>query len=276
MQETVFLNGKFLAAKEARLPVLNPGFLYGWGLFETMRSYKGNIVYFNEHLARIKDSCGLIKINFPYSLSVLKKYIGKTVEINAFKDARVRLTLWKSGDKTTDTLIVAQKYSPFPSKKYKEGFSCLVSDATINENYFFARFKTTNHLFYQLAYLEAKEKGLDEAVILNSGGYLAEGSRSSIFFAKNNQLFTPALECGCLGGITRKVIFDLTRKNRIKISEGKFTLSRLLSADEAFLTNSLMGLMPLTRVKNRKIGKGQTKLTGILMELYAKLLIDGT
>lgn len=276
MEETVFLNGNFLAAKEARLPVASPGFLYGIGLFETMRSYNGNIVYFDEHLIRIKHSCKFVKIHFPHSLITLKKYIRAAVERNGLKDARVRMTLWKKGDKTTNTLIVAGNYNSLLLQKYKAGFSCLLSEARINENNFFVRLKSTNYLLNQLVYRQAKGKGLDEAIMLNSQGDLAEGSRSNIFFVRDNRIFTPALECGCLDGITRKAVFDLAKENGFKLSEGRFSLSNLLSAEEAFLTNSMIGIMPFTRIGKTDIGKGVFKLTNFLMKRYNLLLLNGT
>lgn len=276
MEEMIFLNGKLLPLKEARVSVLSPAFLYGWGLFETMRSLDGRIVYFNRHMARIKDSCKCVKIAFPYPAPLLKDRIEQLVKINGFKDSFVRLTISKSQGKKSDTFIFSRRYLPLPSAKYKKGFSCLVSESRANENCFLARHKTANYLLYRLSYLEAKEKGFDEAIILNSRGYLAEGAKSNIFFVKDRQLFSPSLECGCLAGITRGVVFDLAKKNGIKAFEGKFTLSDILGADEAFLTNSLMCLMPLTRIGKRNVGKARALITSLLMEDYSGLLTNGT
>ena len=126
MKTTIFLNEKFIPQEEAKLPVLTPGFLYGWGLFETMRAYNNRIVYFDGHLRRIKNSCVLFKMRFPYSMDKLKEIIQRTIKINGFSDAYVRLTLWKS-DRGIDTLIVARKYQPYPSKKYRTGFKACIS-----------------------------------------------------------------------------------------------------------------------------------------------------
>ncbi|MFH1640754.1 MAG: aminotransferase class IV, partial [Candidatus Omnitrophota bacterium] len=101
VRETIFLNGEFLGPKEAGISVLSPGFLYGWGLFESMRAYKGKIVYFDRHLQRIKGSCRVLGMTFPGSVTGIKEVIKKTVEINGLCDVYVRLTLWKS-EKGTD------------------------------------------------------------------------------------------------------------------------------------------------------------------------------
>ncbi|OGX18462.1 MAG: hypothetical protein A3K83_05575 [Omnitrophica WOR_2 bacterium RBG_13_44_8b] len=276
MQELVFLNNKFLPAKEARLSALSPGVLYGFGVFETMRSYNSRIVYFDEHLKRIKNSSHLIAIRFPYTRRRLKQIIRKTVKINRVRDAYVRLTLWKSTQQA-DTLIVVKKYDPFPLQKYKTGFSAGVSSFRQNEFSFFPGIKTTDRLLYELSLQEAKNRGFDEAVILNSRGYISEATRSNIFFVKDKALFTPKSECGCLDGITRNIIFDFARDSKIKIYQGNFTIQDLYRAEEAFLTNSLMGIMPLAAVEKQRIGKAKCgQITAHFIKQYTFLLTHGT
>lgn len=255
MEEIIFLNGKFLSGGEAKISVLEPGFLYGWGLFETMRAYKSRIVYLDEHLERLRNSAGSLDIKCPYSSAKLKEIILRLVRINGLGDANVRMTLWKR-EKGTDILARAKEYQPHSLREYKKGFCACISSLRQNENSRLAQLKTTSYLLYRLAYLEAAGKGFDEALILNQRGYLTEASRSNLFFAKDGELFTPSLKCGCLDGITRKAVFDLAKKYNIRVFEGNFTVSDLSSADEAFLTNSLMGIMPFASLEGRRIGRG--------------------
>jgi branched-chain amino acid aminotransferase group I len=272
MEEIIFLNGKFIPPEEAKLPILIPGFLYGWGLFETMRSYRNKIVYFDKHLKRIKSSSKLVGLRIPYSLQKLKKIIRETVSKSGFKDAYVRLTLSKS-KKGTDLSVVVKKYTPYPGQKYRQGIRVTISSFRQDEGSFLARLKSANRLLYELSYLEAKKKGFDGSIILNSRGYISEGSRSNIFFVKDNVLFTPCLSCGCLEGITRRVIFDLARKYKIRIYEGRFTLQDLYQADEVFFTNSLAGIMPVKSIDTKLIGKGKcAKLTKFFIAKYNCLL----
>ena len=276
MQETVFLNGRFLATAEARLSALTPGFLLGLGLFESMRSYNGKIVYLDEHLGRIKGSAKLIGIGFPFSFSKLKEIIKKTVQINGFKDTYVRLTLGKA-QKGTDILLVAKKYQPYPRQKYKKGFRAAISSLRQGNHSLLACLKTTSRLLYRLSLEEAENKGFDEAIILNNRGYITEATRSNLFLVKDNELFTPSLSCGCLDGITRSIIFDLAKKSNLKIYEGNFTPKDLCAADEAFLTNSLIGVMPLAAVQKQRIGGGgRGKSTEYLTKKYNSLLKNGT
>ncbi len=255
------------------MSVLSPGLLYGWGLFETMRSYNNKIVYFDEHLTRLRDSAGLIKIKLNYSPGELKAIIRRAVKLSGFKDAYVRLTLCKS-EPGTDTLVVARQYRPYPETKYRQGFRAAISPFRQNEDSPLARIKTTNYLLYRISYLQAQAKKFDESIILNSRGFISEASRSNVFFIRDNQLFSPSLECGCLKGITRKVIFDLAKKHGIPLNEGKFRPDDLYNSDEAFLTNSLIGVMPLTAIENRIIGKGKAgRLTGFFIRKYNYFLL---
>ena len=276
LKETAFLNGKFIPVEEAKVFLFQPGFLYGWGLFETMRSCEGKIVYLNEHIKRLQDSSRLIKIKVPYSAAKIKTAIHKTVELNELKDAKVRLNLWKA-QRACEISITAEKYQPPPLGKYKKGFHCQISQAKCNEGSFLSGIKSQNYLIYQLARIQAKEKGFDEVIMLNNRKVLAEASRSNIFLVKAQDLFTPSLECGTLAGITRKAVFDLAEKLKIKIQEGEFSLQDLYHADEIFLTNSLMGIMPVASIEEYWSPNKANKemLTQVFIKEYARLLKHG-
>lgn len=276
MKEVIFLNGRFVLSQEAKVSVLEPGFLCGWGLFETMRAYRGRIVYLGEHLKRLKNSCRLIKMECPYSVVKLKRIIEKTVKFSNFKDAYVRLTLWKS-EKGTKTLIVSRRYRPYSFQKYRRGFRLTISRFRQNEDSMLAAIKTTSRLWHEISFKEAKDRSFDEALILNTKGYIAEASRGNIFLVRGNTLFTPALKCGCLEGITRKAVFALAKRQKIKVYEGNLTAADLYQADEAFLTNSLMGIMPLVALEKKLIGRGRPgRLTQFLMRGYNSLLKNET
>ena len=272
MKELMFLNGKLLPIEEAWISASSPGFLLGWGLFETMRSYKNKIVYFDAHLKRILNSSKLIGIKSPYSAERLKKAINETVKINGFKDSYVRLTITKSKI-GTDTMVTGKKYTPYPNSKYKLGLRACFSAFRQNNYPENLSLKTTSRLIFELAFKQAKSGGFDEGLILNSSGYICEGTRSNIFIIKGKTLFTPSLSCACLDGITRRAILDLSLKFKVDFKEGLFTIQDLYNADEAFLTNSLMGVMPLAIVEKEKIGSGRRGLlTAFFLEKYNSLL----
>ncbi|MBN1913587.1 MAG: aminotransferase class IV [Candidatus Omnitrophica bacterium] len=258
VKTAVFLNGKFIKEDKAKVSTLSPGFLYGWGLFETMRSRGNRIIYLQEHLKRLRGSAALIGLKCPYTLGQLEKAIIKTVSLSGAWDCYVKVVLSKS-EKSCDIIIIAKKYTPPSLTKYLRGFEASISSLRQNRDNFLARIKSTSYLFYQTAYSEAKKNGCDEALILNNSGHICEGSRANLFFVKDDQLFTPSLECGCLSGVTRKFILDTAKKYRIRSKQGDFRCVDLYSCNEAFLTNSLIGVMPLSRLENRDIGKGSKR-----------------
>ena len=271
MKEIIFLNGEFLPAEEAKLSCLAPGFLLGWGLFETMRSYKNKIIYLKEHIKRILDSCRLLDLNPRYPAAKLKAVIAQALKMSGFKDAYVRLTLAKS-EKGTDTAVIIKKYNAPAQSKYREGFRASICGFRQNENSYFSQIKATGRLLYELEFNEARKKGFDEGLILNSSGFIAEGTRSNVFLVKDKQLLTPHLSCGCLDGITRGAILDLASKYKINTYKGNFTIQDIYSCDEAFLTNSLMGVMPLSGVEKEKIGKAKPGLTKFFIDKYNSML----
>lgn len=271
MKEIIFLNGEFLPAEEAKLSVLAPGFLLGWGLFETMRSYKNKIIYLKEHIKRILDSCRLVDIKARYPAAKLKAVIAEAVKISGFKDAYARLTLSKS-EKGTDTVVIIKKYNAPAQSKYRQGFRASICGFRKNENSYFSQIKTTGRLLHELEFNEAKKKGFDEGLIINSSGFIAEGTRSNIFLVKDKNLLTPDLSSGCLDGITRRVILNLASKYKINTYKANFTIQDTYNCDEAFLTNSLMGVMPLSGVEKEKIGKAKPGLTNFFIDKYKSML----
>jgi branched-subunit amino acid aminotransferase/4-amino-4-deoxychorismate lyase len=244
MKEIIFFQGRFMPVSQARVSVLEATVLQAKGIFETMRAYQGKIVYLQAHLKRLEKSSALLGIKLPYSLPQLQSFIRQIISLNRLADARLRLTLWQIGQRPA-CLIVAERYHPYSTAKYKQGFSLYVSRFRQSAGSFLAGIKTTSRLLYELAYAEAREQGCDEALLLNNRGYLCEASRSNLFFVQEGELFTPALGCGCLDGITRHVVFSLAKKQKIKLWEGNFIVSDLARAEEACLTNSLIGIMPL-------------------------------
>ncbi|MBI5144973.1 MAG: aminotransferase class IV [Candidatus Omnitrophica bacterium] len=241
------------------------------GVFETMRAVNNKIVYLEAHLERLQQSCLALGIDFPYPAVKLKKWIEQIVKINNLADAYIKLTLSQSRSQT-DISIIARNYQPYPRGKYRQGFQMGLAQKR-QKDYLLAQHKVTCRNFYETAYQAAKKRGLDEALILNSRGYIAEGTRSNIFLAQEKTLFTPALACGCLNGITRQVILDLAREYQIKAYTGNFTLKDLYRADEAFLTNSLIGVMPLTFLAGKRIGTGKCgKISDFFLKKYSCLL----
>jgi 4-amino-4-deoxychorismate lyase len=271
-KSTVFFNNKFMPADEAMLPALSKGVMYGFGLFETMRYCNGKVLYLREHIERIKKGGRSLNISMFLRISDINDTIKKLTCINRLKDSRIKLLVWKDKDKA-QILISAVKYAPYPKQKYRAGFKACISSLRHDADSFLSGIKSINRILYELSFQEAVDTGNDEAIILNSHGFVTEACRSNVFFVNEREIFTPSLECGCLPGITRQVIEDITKKHKQVVFEGKFTIEDLYKAKEAFLTNSMMGVMPLVVVGNRVIHNGcPGEITEKIIQEYNLLL----
>jgi branched-chain amino acid aminotransferase len=276
MEQIVFLNGALVPRSQARISPFDLGFLYGYGLFETMRAYSGHIFRLDKHLERLRQSAALIGL--PVDAFDLEKACYDTLKTNKLDDARIRLTVsMGEGEAIPDppkqprptVLVTASRYTPPSAETYRNGYKALVSSIRQNSRSPLSRLKTASYLSNILARKEAKAAGADEALLLNERSNLCEGSTSNIFLVSGGTLITPGVESGCLPGITRQTVIELANRLGIKVVEREAQLEELMRADEAFLTNSLIELMPLTRVNDKPIGQGKTgKVTRKLLVAY--------
>ena len=286
MEEFVYLNGCLVPSSEAKLSPFDYGFLYGYGLFETMRAYSGCIFRLEQQLERLLRSARLLELNLELDAPALKKALYDTLQANNIRDARLRLTLSGgvgeivpdlSSCKLPTALVVARDYIPYPSQVYQEGFKGIVSRIRRNSRSPAAVVKSLNYLDNLLARREAQNAAVDEAILLNEQGFLAEGSTSNIFLAAGDTLLTPGEDSGILPGITRQTVLELASSLGVKSEVRKVTLEELNQADEAFLTNSIMEIMPLTQVDGQKIGPGRAgEMTQRLMSAYGELVRQST
>ena len=287
MAEIIYLNGRLIPRFEAKLSPFDHGFLYGYGLFETMRAYNGYIFRLDSHLTRLR--CSAESIGLTHSLLTtdegkqsLKAACVATMEANELRNARIRLTVSAGeGDMTPDpstcpsptVLITTQHLAPLPPEKYETGFKAAVSFLRRNSQSPLSRLKSTCYMENILARTAARAAGCDEAIFLNEQGYLAEGSSTNIFLVSNGELITPCFESGVLPGITRDAVLEIARTSNIKATERWVELNELIEAQEAFVTNSILELMPLVSVEGRPIGSGKPgKLTRDLLFAYRKLV----
>ncbi|GAI43845.1 unnamed protein product, partial [marine sediment metagenome] len=170
-------------------------------------------------------------------------------------------------------LILAGHYKPYPEQVYEKGFRAVVSSIRRNSQSPLSRLKSANYLENMLAKQEARAAGVDEAICLNEKGLLAEASMSNIFLVNDGILRTPGEQSGILPGITREVVLELASQLGINTFEQDIRLDELFQAQEAFLTNSLMEIMPLTEIDGKPVGSGRPgSLTKRLMVEYKKLV----
>ena len=265
----VWLNGKIISEDKACIPINDPSFLYGYGLFETMRAYKRKIFALENHLERLYRGAKILNLDLGKKID-FKKIINEVLKLNPlYQNSRIRLNIWQR-EKGVSILVSLKKYI-VQDEKYKIGFKTIIAKKVfINEKDIISQIKSMNRLIYQLAYQEAEENFADEALILNTRSFLSDGSRTNIFLVKKNCLFTPSLVSGCLSGITRKLVLTLAKINKIKIVEKSILPEEVFKADEVFLTNSLIEIMPVSSYQGKNIKMGI--VTQSLIKEYKKLI----
>lgn len=280
MAEIVFLNGKLIPRSQATISITDYGFLYGYGLFETMRAYEGEVFRLEDHLRRLSASAEILGL--PIKTLELKGAVVRTIRANRLGSARVRIAI-SGGEgemnadpgtcKSPTVLILAQEYKPYPESVYEKGLRAVVSSIRRNAGSPLSRLKSASYLESIIARQEARKAGVEEAICLNDKGLLAEASMSNIFIVTRGLLRTPGLDSAVLAGITREVVLELASQLGIPAAEDDIRQDELFDAEEAFLTNSLIEVMPLTEVDKRQIGSGRAgAITGVLLKAYRKLL----
>ena len=277
----VYLNGRFVAKEQARVSVFDHGFLYGDGIYETMRAYGGKFFLLKRHLSRLKHSADAISLKLPMRLDKIGDALNEALSINKLQEAYVRLHLSRGpGEIGLDPalcvaptmVIVAKPFHDYPVACYEQGVS--VAIVTTRRNHPLAlppSVKGTNFLNNILAKIEAIHAGAYEGIMLNWEGYVAEGTISNIFMVKKGVLYTPHLDTGILEGVTRDLVLRLAKRKKIPVREVMLRPKDLRASNECFITNTTMEIMPVTTIDEKKIGKGiPGPVTAALHQAYRK------
>lgn len=279
----IFVNGKVVDGKKASLSVFDRGLLYGDGLFETMRSYGGVVFALDAHFCRLYDSGRLIGLNIEKNKKYLKAAIYKLLKINKLKNAYIRLAVTRGTGRVgldatialgQSLIIIVKDFTPYPAKLYKRGVSLYTSSVRRNEKSVLSRVKSLNYLNNIQARMEAQKRGATDALLLNTEKKVAESAVSNIFMIKGKKLITPPVESGALPGITRDMVLSLANYLKLYPVEANMDLRELKNAEEAFLTNTLMEIMPVVKIDKKTIGSGKPgPTTKSLHKLYRTITV---
>jgi len=285
MAATIYVNGKITGQDEAVVPVLDHGFLYGDGVFEGIREYNGVVFKLKEHIDRLNRSAHGIMLNIPLTKAELTKAVVETLRKNKMQDSYIRLIVSRGvGDLGLDprkcpkptTIIITDTINIKSGNAKEVGVTTMFSwvrrnpvDATTHE------IKSLNYLNSVLAKIEANACGVDEAICLESNGYIAEGVGENVFIVKDGEIFTPPTSTGALAGITADVVAELCAKLGIDLIITNLTPFMLFTADEAFFTGTAMEMVPIREVNKRQIGNGKPgPITKKLMAEFQKVIED--
>ncbi|KTG25103.1 aminotransferase class IV [Haloferax profundi] len=274
-----YVDGELVPADEASIPVTDRGFLYGDAAFETLRAYGGDVFHWEPHADRLAETCDVLGMDHGLSDDDLRARIDETLAANGLEDAYVRLSITRGSqpgrltpaeDVDPRVVVIVEPLSRGGrnSDPVWDGPATVQTVRTrrIPDRAIPARAKTHNYLNGILARVELRVTGADEALMLDSDGYVTEGATSNLFFVADNALCTPSLDGPVLPGITRRVVLDLARQEGIPIRERRFTPDDVRDADEAFLTNSTWELRPIETVDGISVGDGP--VTKLLSRLY--------
>ncbi|HTG01770.1 MAG TPA: branched-chain-amino-acid transaminase [Nitrospirota bacterium] len=263
----VYLDGRFIASDQAMVSVFDHGFLYGDGIYETMRAYEGRLFLLERHLARLKRSAQAISLRLPLSLEQIGNALNETLKVNELRNAYVRMHVSRGpGEIGLDPalcpaptmVIVAKQFHEYPASYFEKGVRVALVQTRRNHPLALdPAIKGTNFLNNILAKIESLKKGAYEGIMLNWKGYIAEGTISNIAVVRRGILTTPHKDTGILAGVTREFIIRLAKRKKIPVRETLLLPKQLLSADECFITNTTMEIMPVTMVDKKRIGKGR-------------------
>ena len=262
----VYLNGHFVPRDEARVSVYDHGYLYGDGIYETMRAYGGKIFLLDRHLSRLKRSADAIGLDLPLPLERVGDALLESLTVNKLREAYIRIQISRGTGEigldpalcpTPTMVIVVKPFKDYPPELYQSGVSVAV--VKTRRNHPLAQdpaIKSTNFLNNILAKVESLKAGAYEGIMLNWKGYVAEGTISNIFTVKKGVLYTPHLDTGILEGITRDLVLSLAKRRRVPVQESLLRPRDLLRADECFITNTTLEIMPVTIINGKQVGDG--------------------
>lgn len=272
----VWLSGRLVSAEEARVSVLDRGFLLGDALFETMRAYGGRVFRLDAHLERLERSAARIGLPLPPGLG---EAVAETVAANGIADAAVRLTVTRGPgagleppETPEPTAVIWVRPAPRPPAAVRAA----IATSRLNEHAVTAGLKRPAYLDAVVELAAARRAGHDDVLFLDTAGHLAAAAYSNLFVAAGGALRTPPPTCGILPGITRATVLEMAPRLGLRPVEEALELGTLDAAAEAFLTSSLREIVPLVAVDGRPVGRGALgPRTRRIQQAYAALTREG-
>ena len=249
---SVCFNGDFLPASEGLFNAGNRSFRYGDGIFETIKVYNGKILLEQYHFDRMFLGIKLLKITSTVDTSVLSNLILELCRRNGcIESARVRLAVFRNYEGASEFVIEAGSLPGGVNEWQEQGLVIDLYPYARKNADAFANLKSANFLPYILAELFAKEKGIDDAIVLNAFNHLSDSSKANIFLVKGSEIFTPALHQGCVSGVMRRFLLEQLKTNNYRIRQDEVSEEELLEADEVFLTNSIYDMRWVTKYRDK-------------------------
>lgn len=282
----IYIDGKFVEEKDAKISVFDHGLLYGDGVFEGLREYNGRVFKLDEHIDRLFMSAHAIALNVPVSRDEIKNIICETIRKNNLNDSYIRVVFTRGiGDLGLDprkcpkptVFVIADKIQLYPGEIYENGLSVVTVPTRRNLNESLnPAIKSLNYLNNILAKIEANNVGVMEGLLLNNDGYVTECTGENIFAFSKNILSTPPVHAGALDGVTRGCVIEIAGEMGLTVKkEGHMTRYDLYNAEECFLTGTAAEIVPVTKIDGRLIGNGMGgKITKRIREMFKEVVLN--
>jgi len=278
----IFLDGKLVDEKAAKISVFDHGLLYGDGVFEGIRIYNSRVFKLEEHIDRLFYSAHAIMLKIPMSKAKIIEATIKTCAANKLKEGYIRLVVTRGVGNLglspwnclrPSVIIIADKIKLYPDEYYQKGLKLItVPTRRLSPAALSPEVKSLNYLNNILAKIEARNGGCEEAILLNNEGYIAECTGDNIFVVHGGKLFTPLSAMGALKGITRRVIMDMAKEFGVSLVETHLTRYDVFNAEEMFLTGTGAEIVPVREVDARMIGNGKPgPITRRFIKAYKEL-----
>jgi branched-chain amino acid aminotransferase len=273
----VFLNGQFLSEADAMVPVNDRGFLLGDGLFETMRVVGGKSFRFAQHMERMTRGADFLKIKLPFTPKELEKFAGQLIEQNKMPDSILRVTLTRGvgergynfNDECKPTVVMALHAAP--SLQNHAEWNLVTSSFRIPAADPLSSFKTTSKILHVMARAEAKEKGSDEALLINTNGEVAETASGNLFWIYQDNICTVPTGRGVLPGITRAVVLEICQSLGLQVSKRVIKTEALRNSHGIFITQSAFGIVPVIMFDGEPVAP--SPLVDQISNAYNEMLI---
>jgi branched-subunit amino acid aminotransferase/4-amino-4-deoxychorismate lyase len=280
MHRLIYHNDQIIDAADARIAPTAAGLLYGWGVFTTLRIYDGKAFAFDRHWKRLALHAEKARIPVVLDLKHVRRAIDKLISANSVEHGRARLTLLKgdAGSWRTDPGPETE-FLVFTSSEVPQAAADLpltLSPYRKLSTALLAGVKQTAMLENLFALEEARARGFNEAVLLNERGEIVSAAAANIFWVQGDEVFTPSLATGCVAGITRHFIRQLTTRWKLHLVEGSFPIQRLLDAREVFLTSTAREVSIVSSFDSKEYSIKQARIAKLLSREFQKLARDAT
>ena len=272
IHRNIFHNDRLVSIEKARLSPGQAGLICGWGIFTTMRIFRGEAFAYERHWRRLEKDAGIIKLPMPYAAARVRVNLHEVIRANKVSEGAARIYLvynsvgfWRGPEEQLDTdLIICT--APLP--EYREPIGLAVREHGRHAASPLGGVKSISWLPNVWAVAEAQSEGFDEVVLLNERGEVAECTAANIFIVKNKKVYTPPLNSGCLEGVTRGILFEIAPEAGIGVVERALKPEDLFTADEVFISSTNRNLLGVGEIAGNKIAAAPGPITQQLDELF--------